>query len=122
MACRVIGGMSVVTFSILDSLSLPLMGYRGHGWRRRNHGFGGHNRNMMSFVVEEPLHDPASLGHHVILPSLLCLLLATRKEGLGGVEAVHAPLPHGVEAMNLLQLAVSEPAVVDLDPRNGSLK
>jgi len=63
------------------------------------------------------VEDEQALGENVVVPGV-----AGAEKNLSGVEAVHAPFPQPVEAVNLLNLTVGERAVVDLDPGNGSLQ
>lgn len=81
----------------------------------------GGGRNHRSVLVEEFVQNPVALGHHVILPRLLCFLAALA-ESFGGIEAIHVSLPHGMKAMDLLKLTMSQRAIVGFDLRNGSLQ
>ena len=78
----------------------------------------------MRILIQKLIENPSALGQHVILPRLLCLLLASSvlEKNLGGVEAVHVPFPHAVKTMNLLDLSVGEAAVVGFEGSNGSLE
>ncbi|WVY94851.1 hypothetical protein V8G54_033939 [Vigna mungo] len=95
-----------------------------HCYRRRrnscNYVFRGHDSGgdeRFLFLEKELVKDDQALGEHVVVPGV-----ARAEENLCGVEAVHVPFPQPVEAVNLLNLAVGERAVVDLDPGNGSLQ
>jgi len=69
------------------------------------------------FPVKEIVEDEQALSENVVVPDVV-----GAEKNLSGVEAVHAPFPQPVEAVNFLNLTAGERAVVDLDPGNGSLQ